>query len=310
MKGKAHKQITRKAVEVFTEHQQSDFGKLLKHYDGDVVEGSVEADLFPILDRMKNWHFYRENDHLQPMDSVLGTVYPTSDHILAKRIAQLKECIVKANGTTSAYKKDNALEDLFEFTGRALHHIQDMSTPSHVTPIYHGPDFPFDQVENALIVKDHYEDFSAKKEILMPLVDAVTVSKDEFDIIAAGVGGSTLLDIYEEAAQSSLSIIFEDYSSNFIEGKINGQITEIPLSLFWQKNDASQDRGRIKGFGSFGPLSLCFADPGITVLDDDGNSYSVETAALKALYDRLLNKMIRDSLCGLFVVEKMMAGVG
>jgi len=36
-------------------------------------------------------------------------------------------------------------------SGRLTHHIQDMSTPSHVVPVYHGPG-----------LKDEYENFGAE----------------------------------------------------------------------------------------------------------------------------------------------------
>ncbi|MDX8403581.1 MAG: hypothetical protein R8K54_04145 [Mariprofundaceae bacterium] len=308
MKAKAHKKITAKVVDIFKQHRQSSFGEKLDTYGGDIVEGSVEADIFPIFERATNWHFYKENELLKATKIGLVMVHPTSDYILGKRINQLHDHISNAKNATSSYVKDNELEDAFELTGRALHHIQDMSTPSHITPIYHGPDFPFNQVDGALIVPDHFENFSAERKVIIPLLEAIDISKNEFDQIE-NEADISLSGLYDDAAKRSLNSLFDDPASNFIEGVVNDNPSPVPLSMFWQKHSLNPAGGKIAGFGSFGPLEKAFDNPDEVVLDDDGNSYHFQTNALENFCSLLLNKMVRDSIRGLFIVEKMMQEV-
>ena len=118
----------------------------------------------------------------------------------------------------------------------------------------------------------------------------------------------TLPALYEDAAARSFDIIF-DPARSFIDCTINGNPSRIPLTMFWQKHSQSPDGGRIAGFGSFGPLEKVFDNPGQDIRDNDGNSYSFQTDTLQELYELLLGKMVKDSLLGLFVVEKMMQSV-
>ncbi len=303
MKAKAHKIITTKVLSIFKQHTQGVFHKRVEKFSSDIVDGSVEADIFPIFERATNWHFYHENSTLAATKIGPVTVYPTSDHILSKRVEQLHGYIAKAKDATSTAKREDALEEAFELVGRALHHIQDMSTPSHITPIYHGPDFPFNQVEDALIISDDFENYTADQALLSRLLNQVTISKDEFEQLRTQAKTS-LMDSYEDAAQTSLFTLFGDNAAG-ISGMIDGKASQIPCSMFWQRHAQSPADGKIKGFGSFGPLAEAFAEPGkaITV---DGKSYQIAESALEAFCSTLINKMVRDSIRALFVVESMM----
>ncbi|MDT8376247.1 MAG: hypothetical protein RQ867_05830 [Mariprofundaceae bacterium] len=310
MKPEAHREITAKAVDIFTTRSRSGFGQKLSTYADDVAKGSVEADRFPVFDRATNWHFYRENKLLKATRFWgLFMVHPTSDHILGKRVKSLSQHIQQAESAPTPDKKDRALRRAFELAGRALHHIQDMSTPSHITPIYHGPDLPFNQIPGAWSVTDHYEEFTAGKTVMRSGLGKVTVSEDEIDRIRSRAAGISLTGLYEEAAKRSLDIIFNDPASSFIDCTVNGKPSRIPLTMFWQKHSQSPDGGRVAGFGSFGPLEKVFDNPGRNIRDGDGNSYSFEADTLEKFCEQLFRKMVQDSLLGLFVVEKMMQSV-
>lgn len=88
----------------------------------------------------------------------------TSENILNKRIKEFEELVEK-----NSFKRYNKF-------GRILHHIQDMSTPSHVLPIYHGPKFPL--YLSPKKIEDYFETFMCKnndnitlKNVHIPLSD-------------------------------------------------------------------------------------------------------------------------------------------
>lgn len=307
MKAKAHKKITQAAIKIFTQQRQSDFTQMLHKYGDEIADGSVEADIFPIFERATNWHFYRANDTLKITEIAGIKVYPTSDHILKKRISQLAICVTQIEDESNKHVIHERFEDAFELVGRALHHIQDMSTPSHVSAIYHGPDFPFNQVDGALIIPDHFESFSAQNHVLSSILENVHVSNKELAQLQKEASAS-FLDTYNSAAKNTLQFLFDDANTSFIEGTIDGQTANIPLSMFWQQFHQHDAKGKIKGFGSFGPLAKCFDNPEQSIVVD-GQTYQVTSNALIALCSILINKMIRDSLRALFVAEKTMLKV-
>ena len=301
MKAKVHKKITRKALELFLRYSDDAEKTRFEIYRDDIVQGSVEADYFPLSDRATNWHFYKENSLLEPTKIGAIKVYPTSDVILAKRLSQFRENIAMARKLEVL--GDDAREDAFEYAGRVLHHIQDTSTPSHVTPIYHGPDFPFNQVDGALIVPDYFEDYTAKSGRLNRLIDLLDLSQEDFEGLRSELPDS-VMSLYETAATESLDLLFEDIPTSFIEGVVDGEVTPIPLSMFWQRNEQAPANGRIKGFGTFGPLHRFFANPDQTI-EVDGKRYAVSEAALDKLCQTLFEKMLRDSVQALILLAKM-----
>jgi len=89
---------------------------------------SGEEDLSPILTRSFNWHFfdaYRDNEEYAMGRHFTGA-RKSLHHIYDKRADALIEAL------------DNGREtEVFEYTGRLLHYIQDMTVPAHVAPIFH-----------------------------------------------------------------------------------------------------------------------------------------------------------------------------
>ena len=307
MKAKAHKKITNKVLSIFQQYSKGSFHSKLEKYGKEIVEGSVEADIFPIFERATNWHFYQENNTLKPTKVGPVMVYPTSEHILNKRVSQLEAYITTAREPDTPGTRDDALEEAFELVGRVLHHIQDMSTPTHITPIYHGPDFPFNQVDDALIISDHFESYSSDGELMNRVLDNISISTDEFEQLRSEAK-SSFMDTYVDAAQESLSFLFESDAEHFMAGLVDGKPEQIPFSMFWQRHQQNSADGRIKGFGSFGPLEKMFDEPGHPI-EVDGKTYRVLPQALEDFCSVLMNKMVRDSLRALFVAETMLKGV-
>jgi len=293
MKPGDHQKITRKAAEIFLRHDQSDFSTLLQRYIDDLIEGSRDADTKPLHIRSTNWHFYRANDLLQPIHiRILGlmplTIYPTSDHILKLRIGELqKEC------------RKGPSDDLFNLVGRILHHTQDMSTPAHVVPVYHGLDV-LDLVEDAINVRDSFEDHS--ETISEQTLADMDISHARFNAIVANP--CDLFSNYDTAARRSLALLYEGATSTF-SARLNGEDTTLPWSLFWQPWTAGlHDDASLHGFGQYGILGKHFGQTDIHV---NGDHFHIPADVYDTFYRQQIGKMLEDSIRALAQTRQMMS---
>ena len=143
--------------------------------------------------------------------------------------------------------------------------------------------------------------------MLNNILDNINLTQDIISQIQTETHAS-FLNLYQNAAQQSIHLLFNDTAANFVEGTINGESAQIPLSMFWQTYAQQPADGKIKGFGSFGPLMECFAHPN-KVIVIDGDDYYVGFPALEKVCKRLIHKMIKDTLRGLFIAEKTIPNV-
>ena len=117
MKPTTHKKITKLALEFCKDKLSS---KILEH-SSNIIQGSDDEDTSNKISRALNWHFYRtENSKIPKRVKLLFKT--TSEDILNKRINSMNGC-------------DENSDKYYNYLGRIIHHIQDMSTPSHVMPI-------------------------------------------------------------------------------------------------------------------------------------------------------------------------------
>jgi hypothetical protein len=92
-------------------------------------------DESPLIKRYFNWHFYDAyKDEASAMGRSITGARKSLHHIFNERADSLIEALKKK-------QKDNT----YEYTGRLLHYIQDMTVPVHVAPIYHYKYLWFDK---------------------------------------------------------------------------------------------------------------------------------------------------------------------
>lgn len=100
-----------------------------------IVESSKLEDESPLIKRYFNWHFY---DAYKDTEYAMGRsatgARKSLHHIYDERADQLIEALEK-----------NRKQDIYEYTGRLLHYILDVTVPAHVAPIYHYKFLWFDQ---------------------------------------------------------------------------------------------------------------------------------------------------------------------
>jgi len=274
VKKEDHQKITALAIDLCCSHlpQASMFFDKKK----EIINGSEDADTSPVYTRLTNWHFFKANDLLQPSEfKILGCsskVYPTSDAILAYRIMELRRELQQIQSAT-----------LFDIIGRILHHIQDMSTPSHVVPVYHGGK-PHDEYEN--VIADHSEGILASLSFAETELASI-VQEPSHD----------LMQIYTTAAHRTLEDLRQPFAMN-----VSGAPVEGHWQLFWQgyKETGPARKKIFQGFGSFGPLGPKYGRRKMTVA---GVKFVIEPEVYQEQMTRMLRNAVLDSfraLCGIY----------
>lgn len=246
MKAKDHIRVTQKAIQVFQYTDPHPVQKMAE-YSHDVQMGAHDEDSTPLADRVKHWHFFNSdhNPHFVTGELPLfGTTWPTSETILSKRICDFE-----------AYAQGDDLERTSLALGRILHHIQDMSTPSHVVPVYHGPDIVIsgDDVLIGHMIKDSFEGYANKHT--RKLIDQIPLNDPEY-LSALNSPSGSFQEIYKDGALQTLSWLSGPESR--FECSVDGSSETLGMDVFWQNGSpCAAEPGQhqlMGGFGKFGPL--------------------------------------------------------
>jgi len=215
MHPKAHQALTRFTLTAFA----SSLPEVIKSHAKEIIYGTRVEDHWWEPSRAMNWHFYRREGSPIPERTRWLKMRPTSEHIFAAHVEKMQR-----------YGIDDPRR--YRYLGRILHHIQDMSTPSHVRPVYHDP-FVHDYFESFMV------DMLPNLEPLIPSTDATP--EDD------------LMSIYKVAAEATLRFM-ETYT---VLATVNGRAEAFPLSVFWEDYTVNEDQKR-PGFGQFGRLHGLF----------------------------------------------------
>ena len=250
-----HRQITEAALRRFSA-QNPAHSPLTQSQQEAIIVGSAQEDA-PSWQRISNWHFFRSNDQ---MPIWRGFRFDSRGRVQALQ-EQLHLC---------------AAEERYELIGRLLHHIQDMSTPSHVTPIYHGG-VPADPYESWL--KRQFANWPAK---LAPLPTNLCA-------VPSPVPGEPLDHYYQACAEATLRWLADE--SQGVNAEVDGRAVRLPLQAFWPLYSA-ETKGLLPGFASFGPLGREF---GKTEFQADGHHYRIDEQSYRQLAELLLAKACSES---------------
>lgn len=274
MKGSDHKAITSKAIEIICANSPSSLATKIADHHRAISNASQDEDTSPIFTRLTNWHFYKANKYLQPRHYSAGRLHtpipinPTSEIIYSHWVKQL-----------GIAKKAAHNDEFCDALGRILHHVQDMSTPSHVVPVYHD-----------LSVKDSYEDWLHERR--NALLAGIIFSSSEIESLINSAT-TDYYKIYGDAATSTLELLACEFSLI-----CNGVNIKNKWSLFWESfspQSATVDTNDEKyGFGSFGPLGDFFGNVG--PVNRQGMTYQIEQRVYDELLETLLKKAMKDSI--------------
>ncbi len=289
MKASDHRLITAEAIRQFVRFSQSPAVPFLLQHSRSVQTGSEDADISPIYTRATNWHFYNRNldrDILrEPIWSFMEplTFHLSSDRILKRRCEQLTEEIEKKSP-----------KDVCNFTGRILHHIQDMSIPSHVVPVYHGP-----------LVSDSFETYLSTYLKNSEYLSDITEELEQKTPPIPTFLKNDIMQLYQDTAEATLEFIKPENSSCQVTR--NGIETTLPWSFFWaDKNSKHRDdypsSCQFGGFGTFGPLGKHFGNSEEFTIGQD--SYIINEEVFNAFCRKLVKDMLENSIKALFLIEK------
>jgi len=273
MKPDDHRRITQKSIQIYHKHAKTSLSTLLVNNTKKVELGAKQEDTTPPYTRITNWHFYKQNKKLQPttvyfLKIIPLPVIPTSEHRISDLISRMK-----ARPTKSQAK----------LIGRILHHIQDMSTPAHVVPIYHGPK-----------LHDSFEDYSVKysdSELLN-----IDIDTHEYESLCSE-NNSNIMSIYTNAANETLHYLYDNPKNTF-EFKNGAQGV---WDMFWKRcSDDTMDcithpYDKVQGFGCYGPYGQKFG-----ISDDIGPD------VYKKMHRWILRKQIIDSLRALIAIDSFL----
>ena len=300
-----HREYTALAVDIYREYSKHHIES--KIFKSALSQGAYDEDGFNPLEldmqRMFNWHFYNNQNSIG--DNPLFPGSRTSE----KRVNILISKIIKAK---QRYKdevkqedREELLEGLLDAAGRFIHHIQDMSTFSHVVPVYHD-----------MFLKDSYEVFGEKlvDKINVSLQDhsrssnrlSISIRAEEIKKNNSEYGGpdrSAYFGIYTSAAEKTLEVLKSDKHAFTIY--VNGEEEAKRWHSFWkEKRDKSVAecahlKNKHDDFGSFGELCNNF---GKAFFEIDENFYEVDHSEYLKIYKYIMKKSILDTVS---VIEKV-----
>ncbi len=288
MKPETHKSIAKFALKLFTQQKNSSSlrDKLeTPRYRQAVLDGTTdEDDITP--SRVLNWHFYPSNETIRNEDRDIlhiVTVRPTSLWILRKRQKKLLKRL-----------KDGDTVSFFSNFGRILHHIQDMSTPSHVTPIYHGPK-----------IKDPFETYLLEN---WPLIEnELVLMVDKFFSMCESSGiddSSDFVQVYNNAAERLLKNLESD--SELFPIILNSDQDSATSDEFWRPYNSAVDSGKIpldiKGFGTFGPLGHSFGS--CNSYEIAGKYVNVDPEVFQKIAVFFMKSAVKDTIQALLCLEQ------
>ena len=257
-----HRQITEAALQQFSE-QTPNRSPLTGSQLKAIIVGSAREDA-PSWQRISNWHFFRSNEQ---MPSWRGFRLDSRGRVQVLQ-EQLSRCEAEAR---------------YEIFGRLLHHIQDMSTPSHVTPIYHDGLF-----------SDPYEGWLKRQVKSWPTAPAplppnlcASLSADP---------AKPLDHYYQACAEATLRWLADEGQG--VNAEVDGRAVRLPLQAFWPLYSA-ETKGWLPGFASFGPLGREF---GQTDFQTAGHHYRIDEQSYRQLAELLLAKACAESLQALHLL--------
>jgi len=216
MEKPAHPEISKRAIELFEELYPSQSERTRERAslftDGSGREDEIDFS----LQRLFNWHFYDPG-------SRLGGAWWGIRRSNRKRFETLSGKLIESAKTR--------LPETYVLAGRLAHHIQDMSSPPHVVPVYH--------------MKDCFDAYATKRIVDVKLtpaqLDAIRNEKRKLNF-------ETLIELLDDEAKRT---ILRVESPVIFDGrKIADDWTE-----FWRKYElrgAECGRKPCSHFGCYG----------------------------------------------------------
>jgi hypothetical protein len=273
MNASHHDVFTKNAIQLYCQYVGEETGKRLAENAKWISRLSEKEDTAPWVQRGLNWHFFRSNDDID----MPGVVKKTSEFRLKKLVKRFFRQL----------NEEISLLGCYDTVGRILHHIQDMSCPAHVVPVYHA-DYILERKPDSM--EKEFDRFikSINIEYDRQMVNDVCVDREPYDI-------------YKDAASITLRLI----DSGFIEGTdSNGQKNALPFKKFWMPYDELDSAVKHKGFSTYGEYKNTFGKSEV-----GPNKYIVTDSEYMKFYEKIYRSAVLDSVKALHYFECKLTGV-
>lgn len=206
-----HEPISKQALSYY---QKCTGQTIPEEYSGEFIDGVVSEDDVT-MERLLNWHFYNNRNRI---GTYYLLFYGANDKIFQKLLLRL-ESLLDSDAPRP--------EAIYKIAGRLAHHIQDMSAPAHVIPVYHVGDDKF----------DHYMPITSSDENISEYCRALNEPV------------KTPRAIFEQAAQNTLKDVQAPVA--FESGKTFENET-------WMKFWGGPDDKDLEGFKTYGVYGNVF----------------------------------------------------
>jgi hypothetical protein len=282
-----HKKITLRAVNLMRCGTKDKFTHLLDQYGKQIAKKSFDEDVYwHNTRRVVDWHFYKTAS--APYPAPLGRFRPFWGIPLSKRKVR-PDCRRIVTDIIEDIESDSGVEKILENTGRFIHYIQDMSTPAHVVPIYHGPTY-----KNYLKKSDGFETFSPT--VIDLTLDSITLSAGEISQFEDELNSTALMNFFDLSAGKTLDYLGD--SETQFTAEVDGVAQECGTDVFWLTQGDGHSPEYLPGFGRYGKWNTKFG------LAKDKTDGSLDLSESKTIYDYLLEKMVIDTIKTLLIIKR------
>jgi hypothetical protein len=239
-----HERLAQTAIEGFnlcvaadTLREYSLASYALRDYAALIIEADVAEDEQNLVRRALNWHFHGVESSRE-----IGLVDESLNRVFAEIEAEIAVESIQA-------------VDAYELVGRAMHFLEDMTVPSHVVPVYHGPGFPRSIVDTVDI---HRVQGMAPGRLLW--AELAKVLPESCEQLASALGDSRK----SEAELISLRVILDQTAEATRRGRLASPICKsADPELVWRRFWVQPKAGSF--FGSYADDTPEFGHPGAVV---------------------------------------------
>lgn len=311
MKSKDHREITRYTIHRYVNLFGDGFRSMLIANKEYIIDGTYDEDnWFKDHKRITNWHFapHPNNRNIDHFVKVFKF------NLYSKQVYQghIDDFVKSLRQMAQEPSSEQKGKETFTHVGGLLHHIQDMCTPSHIIPVFHGKVAPgtFEAVE------DRFEQYSANN--IVDHLDHHTTTLKMPDDIPDDTSDYTFWDIYRGAADETRNIL----AGFTFPVKVGAEYREVGSEVFWQEYDyenAPETDNETAGFGRYGCLAQLFGktniqtkpgpdgpvtyDAGCTA-EIDGEQWTIRFEDYVELYFQLIRNAIINTLRCLRLVDR------
>ena len=317
MKTTAHKVISDITIRTCIDMLGDGFRSPLERNRPTLVQATYDEDQwYKNHERITNWHFSPHPENNSQDSFRFGLRFHLySRDVYKGHIDDFQNALSELADRPRSKRRE---KDVFYQIGALLHHIQDMCTPSHITPIFHGPIAPppFKTADDAMELFTEQNIHATLRDFReeVGLHDRPENRSEE----------DSFLQIYQDAAEDTRKFLkdtkiqLHPYTLKKDDTVALDKPKEFSTGIFWKEYDFDNNPEEGKataGFGTYGPLEQYFGN-GFGKTDTDAycevkldeQDYRLYWKDYQKLYLELIKLMVLNTIRGLQLADRQFRG--